>query len=170
MMRPRVVVFDLDGLLWSPEMYQLWGGGGPPFTQESPHVLRDARGTKVSLLGGELDSVIAHLQSTGARLGIASSTDEPGWARECLNKFTVLGCKLAEHFEEGLVVIEKDSKRTHLCKIAARAGVPMSAILFLDNELGNVQTVRPLGVHAVHVPHGGVTVRVLQQALDAMQE
>ena len=26
---PKVVVFDLDGCVWDPEMYQLWGGGAP---------------------------------------------------------------------------------------------------------------------------------------------
>ena len=26
---PKVVVFDLDGCVWDPEMYELWGGGAP---------------------------------------------------------------------------------------------------------------------------------------------
>ena len=26
---PKVIVFDLDGCVWDPEMYQLWGGGAP---------------------------------------------------------------------------------------------------------------------------------------------
>ena len=29
---PKVLVFDLDGCTWWPEMYHLWGGGGSPFT------------------------------------------------------------------------------------------------------------------------------------------
>ena len=28
---PKVVVFDLDGCVWDPEMYELWGSGGAPF-------------------------------------------------------------------------------------------------------------------------------------------
>ena len=26
---PAAVVFDLDGCVWSPDMYMLWGGGAP---------------------------------------------------------------------------------------------------------------------------------------------
>ena len=26
---PKAVVFDLDGCLWYPDMYMLWGGGAP---------------------------------------------------------------------------------------------------------------------------------------------
>ena len=26
---PKVIVFDLDGCVWDPEMYELWGGGAP---------------------------------------------------------------------------------------------------------------------------------------------
>ena len=29
---PRVLAFDLDGCVWDPEMYELWGRGGSPFT------------------------------------------------------------------------------------------------------------------------------------------
>lgn len=29
---PKIVALDLDGTVWSPDMYMLWGGGAP-FTQ-----------------------------------------------------------------------------------------------------------------------------------------
>ena len=29
---PKLMVFDLDGCLWDPEMYELIGCGGSPFT------------------------------------------------------------------------------------------------------------------------------------------
>ena len=29
MPKPKAVVFDLDGCVWRPEMYELWGGGAP---------------------------------------------------------------------------------------------------------------------------------------------
>ena len=25
--RPKCVIFDLDGCVWTPEMFELWGGG-----------------------------------------------------------------------------------------------------------------------------------------------
>lgn len=27
----QAVIWDLDGTLWAPEMYELWGRGGAPF-------------------------------------------------------------------------------------------------------------------------------------------
>ena len=38
---PRVLVFDLDGCVWNPEMYELWGRGGAPFTPRYKRVLQD---------------------------------------------------------------------------------------------------------------------------------
>jgi hypothetical protein len=35
---PRVLVFDLDGCVWEPEMYELWGRGGSPFKEWLPHL------------------------------------------------------------------------------------------------------------------------------------
>ena len=51
--RPRAVVFDLDGCLWYPDMYLLWGGG-PPFTAEPDGSLVDSKGQRVRLLGAVL--------------------------------------------------------------------------------------------------------------------
>ena len=34
-MLPKILVFDLDGCVWWPEMYHLWGGGGSPFKNSS---------------------------------------------------------------------------------------------------------------------------------------
>ena len=46
----KAVVFDLDGCVWDPEMYELWGGGSP-FTLQEGGDLKDVRGTPVRLLG-----------------------------------------------------------------------------------------------------------------------
>ena len=48
--RPKVVVFDLDGCVWYPEMYMLWGGGAPFETQPKGD-LRDKAGQKCYLMG-----------------------------------------------------------------------------------------------------------------------
>ena len=82
------VVFDLDACCWSPEMYQLWGGGAP-FTQQSTtpnNTLKDSRGTTVRLLG-DVASCWAecHTRMQAGEpliLGVASRSDEPSWARE----------------------------------------------------------------------------------------
>ena len=48
---PKLVAFDLDGTLWNPEMYQLWGSGGSPFTVDNQGTMRDCGGVQVSLIG-----------------------------------------------------------------------------------------------------------------------
>jgi magnesium-dependent phosphatase-1 len=48
--RPKVVVFDLDGCVWYPEMYMLWGGGAP-FKTQSNGDLKDRAGQKCYLMG-----------------------------------------------------------------------------------------------------------------------
>ena len=48
--RPKVVVFDLDGCVWYPEMYMLWGGGAP-FTSQANGDLKDTAGQKCYLMG-----------------------------------------------------------------------------------------------------------------------
>ena len=48
--RPKVVVFDLDGCVWYPEMYMLWGGGAPFNTQPNGD-LKDRSGSKCYLMG-----------------------------------------------------------------------------------------------------------------------
>jgi len=126
-----VFVFDLDGLVWDPEMYQL--GGGSPFVVESDHVLRDRHGTKVHLLG-DLPRVLQEIQDMNGILAIASSTDEPSWAMECLEKFSVNGKALISHFPLNNIVIQKGSKAHHLTKIASITGLPAHKIVFFDNE------------------------------------
>jgi hypothetical protein len=50
--KPSLVVFDLDACVWLPEMYQLWGGGGAPFSyRDAENCCVDAAGTPVVLLG-----------------------------------------------------------------------------------------------------------------------
>ena len=48
--RPAVIIFDLDGCLWDPEMYELWGGGAP-FSDNGDGTLADKAGVTVRLLG-----------------------------------------------------------------------------------------------------------------------
>lgn len=46
---PKVIVLDLDGTIWGPEMYQLWGGGAPFTLLENGNV-KDRSGTEVKVL------------------------------------------------------------------------------------------------------------------------
>ena len=80
--RPKAVVFDLDGCLWYPDMYMLWGGGAP-FETVSDNTLLDARKQRVTLLGA-VPEILHELKNDAAwtpQVCVASCTDEPSWAR-----------------------------------------------------------------------------------------
>ena len=51
---PKVLVFDLDGCTWWPEMYHLWGSGGSPFKPLPDGNVVDRSGTKVELMAGTI--------------------------------------------------------------------------------------------------------------------
>lgn len=85
---PKIIVFDLDACLWSPEMYQLWGGGSP-FRYDGKYCY-DCKGQKVKLLGYVtefLKSFLKNQEFQNTQLAIASKCDEPDWARELLDLF-----------------------------------------------------------------------------------
>ena len=87
--KPRLVAFDLDGTLWNPEMYQLWGSGGSPFIVDSQGTMRDCGGVEVNLIG-ETRQILKDLQSDKwkkTKIAYVSCTDEPVWADELLRKF-----------------------------------------------------------------------------------
>lgn len=48
---PKLVVFDLDGCVWYPEMYMLWGGGSPFQLDPSTGDLKDCSGKRTYLMG-----------------------------------------------------------------------------------------------------------------------
>jgi len=104
--RPKVVAFDLDGTIWSPDMYMLWGGG-PPFTVVGHEELKDCSGAKVELLGisGKiLDDLKAGGEWGGVKTAWVSCTDEPSWAEECMKKFkTPVGVPLVERIDEQVI-------------------------------------------------------------------
>jgi len=166
--RPKVVVFDLDGCLWYPEMYMLWSGGAP-FSVREDGDLSDTSGKRVYLLG-DLRRILYELKTApewqGVVVAIASCTDEPSWARECMRKLEVGprgsgvcidDCIQQEH-------IFKGSKQRHFERIADATGAALEDMLFFDNERGNCVDVSGLGATVAWVPNG-VTAGAWEQSL-----
>ena len=94
---PKLIIFDLDGCLWSPEMYEILyysQGQGSPFTLDEydTDIVRTVAGEPVKLLGSVRD-VLYELQYDekwwNTNVGISSKTDEPNWARELLETFII---------------------------------------------------------------------------------
>ena len=167
--KPKAVVFDLDGCVWRPEMYELWGGGAP-FTDHGDGTLRDRAGVRVWLLGAVrevLRELHCSAEWSGAVVAIASRTDEPSWAEACLQQFSIDdGRGGAFEMKEAFAAEEiyKGAKTGHFRSLARKTGIALSEMLFFDNELGNCRDVATLGVTCVHCPDG-VTEDIWRLAL-----
>lgn len=170
---PTLIVFDLDGCLWSPEMYELlWQGreAGSPFTSLSENEMRSNSGTAVKLLG-DVANVLEELHSNpkwkDTQVGISSRTDEPDWARELLQKFQLPQSQVPlQTVFKGPIEISYDSKTTHFQRISKSTGVPLEEILFFDNEFGNCKSVSKQGVSVCHCPEG-VTRDAFDRAVES---
>jgi len=169
--RPKVMVFDLDGCVWSPEMYELWGGGTPFTSHDEGLYLSDRRGVKVELLG-DVRNILNELKTSekwsSTCVAVASSCDEPSWARECINKFSIGdGFMIKDIFSEKRMEIYKaTSKQVHFKAIQKKcSNIPFEEMMFFDNEMRNCTAVAKLGVTVVYTPDG-VTRKSLEEALD----
>jgi len=174
---PKLIMFDLDGCLWRPEMYELLyfsGGSGAPFSRspdyENDRTILTCKGEPCRLLGQvrEIMQEI-HCHPTNkwqnTLVGISSRTDQPDWARELLEKFTIAkmdsqGRELAgESFAmkevfQGPIEISTESKVSHFKRVAEKTGISFEDMLFFDNERGNCVEVAKLGVVVAWVPDG----------------
>ncbi len=166
---PKMLVFDLDGCTWFPEMYHLWGGGGSPFEVRPDGDLTDAGGNKVFLMA-DLREILLEIKTdskwSDLKVGVASSCDEPEWARECIEKFTIAsGIKLKDVFHKDYIEIYKDSKSHHMKNISKKSGIKLADMIFFDNEAGNCRTVANCNVTVVYTPKG-VTKDLFDEALN----
>ena len=143
----------------------LWGGGAP-FTKNKDGSLRDKIGQRVVMLGA-VPEVLLDLKINSdwqdTVVGVASCTDEPSWADECLRLFDVGG----GHSIKDCIEIEeiyKANKRRHLQSISEKTGIALEDMLFFDNEWGNIADVSSIGVSCAYVPDG-VTQDAWERAL-----
>ena len=169
-MLPKVLVFDLDGCCWDPEMYELWGGGAP-FKPNQDGTLSDRKGTKVHLLG-DVKNILYELHTDPkweeSIVAVASTCDEPKWARECLKKFSVGGdFKMSDVFREDVTEIYKAyGKDVHMKEIAKKTGVSLEEMIFFDNQTNNTSCVAGMnGPTVVYTPEG-VTRELFQVITD----
>jgi len=178
-MRPRVIVFDLDGTLWNPEMYELHGGA--PFKHHPTRhdALIDRAGTTVALIG-EARSVLQRLFNDPSRtserertyVAISSTCDEPAWARECLSKLFLDDDRkvpLSTLFGD-LTEIYASNKAAQMQTILGKIRridttvTDFHQFVFFDNQQNNIRDVSPLGVASVYCP-GGLEVGVFERGL-----
>ena len=155
---PKLIAFDLDGTIWSPDMYQLWGGGSP-FTiiNDGTEKLKDKSNTTVRLLGisGKiLQELKTDLKWKDTKVAWVSCTDEPDWAAECLNKFKVQDGRSLDQLVDSIQIF-KSNKQQHFQNLKKQyPSISYEEMLFFDNEGGNIRDVSKLNVKCVYCPDG----------------
>ena len=165
---PKLIAFDLDGTVWKPDMYELWGGGAPFTKTSDPNVLLDTASSNVTLCGN-IRNILTQIASSNfvdTKVCYVSCTDEPSWAEECLTKFcTDDGTTLADIVDKDINQIYKSNKKTHFQKIHALTGIEFKDMMFFDNEKHNCTSVSQLGVICIHCQNG-MDKNVWSQALE----
>lgn len=170
---PKLIAFDLDATVWVPEMYELWGGGGPfkaVQTGGTCSKLVDKSGKEVLLLES-IQQIFTEITAWGEGVKIAwvSCCDEPSWADECLNLFTTAeGATLSSICDSSQIF--KANKQTHFARLKAQfPDISYDEMIFFDNEEGNIRNVEKIGVHCVHCPTG-INMALWSQTLERYAE
>ncbi|CAK8997414.1 Magnesium-dependent phosphatase 1 (MDP-1) [Durusdinium trenchii] len=154
---PRLMVFDLDGVCWSPEMYQTIGGS--PYRRISDGVVRNSAGEEIRLFPAvqRVWSLLYSLRSLGVRVAVASSSRrhkalpllETMEVSSGISMMDVVDRRLFEmYYRRG------EYKRPHLEALLSKSGVAPTEVLFVDDSAKNIESVRSLGIAAVHLPDG----------------
>ena len=149
---PQLVCFDLDFTLWQPELYQL--SSGSPFKGCKDGSVLTARGERLDLFPAAR-AALAELDDAGVPIAIASRASEVSWAMEIMRLLRVDKKRtMADVIGSSPVVIQGGSKVHHLKHVSSEAGVPLSEIVFFDNERTNIAEVEKLGCTCVYCPRG----------------
>jgi len=171
---PRVVVFDLDGVCWSPEMYQT--KGEPPYRNVDPITAVNSAGEAIRLHPAvrKVWASLHALQSSAhnIRVAVASSSIRRK-AQPLLELFEVApGVRMWDVIDPGLFEMyyrKGQGKRPHLATIIKKTGVNVEDVLFMDDNRENIASVQELGCVAVHTPYG-LSEHVWEGALHAFRK
>ena len=158
---PKLIIFDLDNTVWTPELYQL---RQHQRTNRTPVAHRD-----VQLLPGA-QAALGRKRTGDLRnvaFAVASRTKSVEWAHDLLNQFGIRD--MFDHIE-----IFPGNKRQHFSNIADASGIAFQDMLFFDDardgKYGNCVPVAEMGVLSVHCPKGLHSEDVLDVGLARFRE
>ncbi|CAD7969502.1 unnamed protein product [Amoebophrya sp. A25] len=146
-----------------------WKGGDFRSYLES---FPDSCGKEKKLLGSLGDEVLS-LTFTSTKIAIASCCDEPGWAKELLQKFNIgppsANPRRRETMADAVsyVQIHYGAKTQHFKEIESASKVPLEDMFFFDDQSGHIRNVGKMGVTAVQTPYDGVTWELFLTALQS---
>ena len=167
MILPKLIIFDLDNTLWTPELYQL-RNKLPKATKNCDFVPQAGKDVMLfegarRLLQQPSDDYLPTTRP-GIALGIASRTKSVEWAHALLGQFQLTS--ILNHVE-----IFPGSKKQHFQNIQkASGGIEYKDMLFFDDardgKYGNCEPIANLGCLTVHTPNGLQTVELFDSALE----
>ncbi|XP_048374244.1 magnesium-dependent phosphatase 1 isoform X1 [Sphaerodactylus townsendi] len=153
--RPSLVVFDLDYTLWP---FWVDTHVDPPFRKNRDGSIQDRNGQPVRLYP-EVQAVLEQLHQEGIPMAAASRTGEIRGATQLLDLF---GLNRFLRYTE----IYPGSKVTHFQRLCQQTQIPLSQMLFFDDEARNIHDVSNLGVTCIRVPNG-MNLSLLKSGLEA---
>ena len=156
---PNLIVFDLDGCLWKPELHHL----ARRSTEQTPFQTltggtrcRSHAGSVVTLFN-DVPGIIEDIGQQGdTQMALSSRTDRPEWACELLGKFILprSGRTLQEAMAGPWILDSTESKIRHFEKLSRETGIRLTDMVFFDNDPGNCKSVSRLGVTVGFCPNG----------------
>ncbi|XP_015261853.1 PREDICTED: magnesium-dependent phosphatase 1 [Gekko japonicus] len=153
--RPSLVVFDLDYTLWP---FWVDTHVDPPFRKSSDGSVWDRNGQSVKLYP-EVRAVLERLHQEGIPMAVASRTGEVRGATQLLDLFGL--DRFLRHKQ-----IYPGCKVNHFQRLCQQTQVPLSKMLFFDDEARNIHDVSKLGVTCIRVPNG-MNLSLLERGLEA---
>ena len=165
----KFIVFDLDGTLWDPEMYEVsckqsnWKlPGGSPFRPVTGNngvcTVKDRKNCSVNLMGKSQEILSQLFYSyPDIKMGWVSTCDYPPWAEEILGIFTTTkGHPLKQLcFPDASLIYNGCRKTDHFTRLLkSHPDLKREEILFFDNQMNNIRDVGNMGIKCVYCPDG----------------
>ena len=133
-----------------------------PTTNRKGMIVTDRAGTPITVFDGASYALSelnkwkngnANGYPETIQTAIASCTDKPGFARQCMEWLVVEdGSTLSSCFDH--VEIRPGDKKKHFESLQRITNIPYDRMLFFDDYDLNIESVGSLGVRCVHTPNG----------------
>ena len=153
---PKLVVFDCDACLWTPECFQI----APPFEKLNDHLILDKNEVEIKLFPGAIHAIREikkRPEFKCTQIALASTTRYPEHSRFLRDSFRILEEPISS-IASSVQVFYAADKSLHFKNIKLETGIDFSDMLFFDDctwgdNVGEVESSCP-GVVGVRTPHG----------------